>query len=55
MMYNCKASDIILWCDGREAQPKRKKETDGSSTNRQEKEEEVDKVFKTLKEKHGNS
>jgi len=34
MMYNCKASDIILWCDGREAQQKRKKKTDGSSTNR---------------------
>ena len=29
MMYNCKASDIILWCDEREAQQKRKKETDG--------------------------
>ena len=26
MMYNCKACDIILWCDGRETQPKRKKE-----------------------------
>jgi len=32
MMYShCKASDIIIWCDGRETRPKRK----GSSTNRQ--------------------
>ena len=40
MMYSqCKAIDTIIWCNGRETQPKRKKETEGSSTNRQEKEE----------------
>ena len=53
MMYSkCKASDIIIWCDGRETRPKRKKETEGTSTNHQEKEEEVDEVFKTLQQKH---
>ena len=55
IMYSqCEASDIIIWCDGRETWPKRKKETEDSSTNRQEKEEEVDEVIKTLQQKHGN-
>ena len=47
MMYSqCKASDIIIWCDGRETRPKRKKEAEGSSTNRQEKKKRLMKCLK---------
>ena len=55
MMYsNHSKGDITLWCDGRGTRTKRKRETEGYATNHQEKEDEVDKVYKTLKEKHGS-
>ena len=58
MMYsNHSKGDITLWCDGRdtkETRGKRKRETEGC-TNRQEREDEVDEVYKTLKEKHGTN
>ena len=56
--------EITLWCHGRDVgvqesgQGKRKKETESTSTSvskRQEKEEEVDGVYKELKEKHGDA
>ena len=58
MMYsNYLTGDITLWYDGRdtkETRGKRKRETEGC-TNRQEREDEVDEVYKTLKEKHGTN
>ena len=55
MMYsNHSKGDITLWCDGRDTRSKRKRETENYATNRQEKEDEVDEVYKTLKEKHGS-
>ena len=56
MMYsNHSKGDIILWCDGRETRTKRKREKENHSVSaRQEKEDEVDEVYKTLKEKHGS-
>ena len=53
--------EITLWCDGRRdeeedvstSRKRRKRDGEGAS-RRQEKEEEVDDVFKQLKEKHGD-
>ena len=53
--------EITLWCDGRSPSGqestesgKRKREETNSCSKRQEKEDEVDAVFKELKEKHGD-
>ena len=54
------SGEITLWCDGQttdqeddgNVRKKRKKDGDGVS-RRQEHEEEVDDIFKQLKEKHG--
>lgn len=59
MYQKYKGGQISLWCDGRlasenseERGPKRKKDSE-SSTRRQEKEENVESVYKELLEKHG--
>lgn len=51
--------EITLWCDGRKdedddniGKKKRKRDGDKSSSRRQEREDEVDDIFKQLKEKH---
>ena len=44
----------LLRCNGRDTRNKRKQPTENYATNRQEKEDEVDEVYKTLKEKHGS-
>ena len=55
MMYsNHSKGDITLWCDGRDTRSKRKRETENYATSRQEREDEVYEVYKTLKEKHGS-
>lgn len=49
--------EITLWCDRRVSPVTgnaRKKDEPGNTSRRQEKEDEVDKVYKELKEKHGS-
>ena len=62
MYSKYRTGEITLWCDGRqsdrsgeEVRSKRKRDSEASASRRQEKEEEVDTVFKDLKEKHGNN
>lgn len=58
-------NEIFLWCDGRESDAdredsqgigtKRKKPSDSTMTKRQAREEELDSIFKQLKEKHADA
>ena len=50
--------EVTLWCDGRSDEEedvgiKKKRKKEESVSKRQDKEDEVDDIFKTLKEKHG--
>lgn len=50
--------EVTLWCDGRSEEEedigcRKKRKRDEGVSKRQEKEEEVDDIFKQLKEKHG--
>jgi len=63
MYSKYRTGEITLWCDGRqsdrdrigeEVRSKRKRDSEANVSRRQEREEEVDTVFKDLKEKHGN-
>ena len=53
-MYDKKmGKEIILWCDGkREEVRKRKRDEQSGSSHYRDREEEVDEVFLELKEKH---
>ena len=63
MYSKYRTGEITLWCDGRqsdrdrigeEVRSKRKRDSEANVSRRQEREEEVDTVFKDLKEKHGS-
>ena len=53
--------EITIWCYGRDVSEqesgrgKRKKETESASVSRRQEKEEVDAVYKQLKEKHGDA
>ena len=60
MYEKCKDGDISLWCDADVSETsgleKRKRKRDGDSgTTRRSEEEDVDAIFRELKEKHGNN
>ena len=52
--------EVTVWCDGRGENPesdsrsKRKRGAESAGTSRRQKEEEVETIFKDLKDKHGN-
>jgi len=63
MYSKYRTGEITLWCDGRqsdrdrigeEVRSKRKRDSEANVSRRQEREEEVDTVFKDLKEIHGS-
>ena len=63
MYSKYRTGEITLWCDGRqsdrdrngeEVRSKRKRDSEANVSKRQEKEEEVESVYKDLKEKHGS-
>ena len=58
MYENIKRESITLWCDQKTSDSDRvgrKRKRDGESTMREEKEEEVERVYTELVEKHGKS
>ena len=53
------SGEVLLWCDGndeeiKERNPKRKRDEVQVSSRRQEREEEIDRLVKELKAKHGD-
>lgn len=51
-----KGGQIIMWCDGKvHVGEKKKRDSEESTGRRQEKEDEVDSVYKELLEKHGGA